>query len=341
MNPILDWGIHFIAGLQTSAPWLAAPARFFSFLGTEEFYLFLLPFLYWCVNVPLGLRVGVILTVSDSLNIFFKLVFHQPRPYWVSDKVRVIHAETSYGLPSGHAQHAMSVWGTMAAWVKGWLRWLIAALIFLIGYSRIVLAVHFPTDVLAGWLIGGVILWSFLKWETAVMAWFNRFTLAQKISLAFAASMLLLIISLAGLAFLPPADPLQWEITAGRAISLAPGQSAIHPRGTTGMIGVAGTFFGLVAGAILIFQRGGFDAAGKWSKRALRFGVGIIGLAILWFGLRKLFPHDASLVSQVLRYLRYAVTSFYVAYGAPWVFIKLGLQNSAGVPEQSGAQIRN
>ena len=341
MNPILDWGIHFIAGLQTSAPWLAAPARFFSFLGTEEFYLFLLPFLYWCVNVPLGLRVGVILTVSDSLNIFFKLVFHQPRPYWVSDKVRVIHAETSYGLPSGHAQHAMSVWGTMAAWVKGWLRWLIAALIFLIGYSRIVLAVHFPTDVLAGWLIGGVILWSFLKWETAVMAWFNRFTLAQKIGLAFAASMLLLIISLAGLAFLPPADPLQWEITAGRAISLAPGQSPIHPRGTTGMIGVAGTFFGLVAGAILIFQRGGFDAAGKWSKRALRFGVAIIGLAILWFGLRKLFPHDASLVSQVLRYLRYAVTSFYVAYGAPWVFIKLGLQNSAGVPEQSGAQIRN
>jgi membrane-associated phospholipid phosphatase len=341
MNPILDWGIHFIAGLQTSAPWLAAPARFFSFLGTEEFYLFLLPFLYWCVNVPLGLRVGVILTVSDSLNIFFKLVFHQPRPYWVSDKVRVIHAETSYGLPSGHAQHAMSVWGTMAAWVKGWLRWLIAALIFLIGYSRIVLAVHFPTDVLVGWLIGGVILWSFLKWETAVMAWFNRFTLVQKIGLAFAASMLLLIISLAGLAFLPPADPLQWEITAGRAISLAPGRSAIHPRGTTGMIGVAGTFFGLVAGAILIFQRGGFDAAGKWSKRALRFGVGIIGLAILWFGLRKLFPHDASLVSQVLRYLRYAVTSFYVAYGAPWVFIKLGLQNSAGVPEQSGAQIRN
>ena len=28
MNPILDWGINFIAGLQTSAPWLATPARF-------------------------------------------------------------------------------------------------------------------------------------------------------------------------------------------------------------------------------------------------------------------------------------------------------------------------
>ena len=333
MNSILDWGIHFIVGLQTSAPWLAVPSRFFSFLGTEEFYLFILPFLYWCVDVRLGLRVGIILSVSDTLNTFFKFVFHQPRPYWVSDKVRAIQAGGSYGLPSGHAQHAMAVWGTVAAWGKDWLRWLMAALIFLIGYSRIVLAVHFPTDVLAGWLIGGVMLWAFLSWETSVMAWFNRFTLAQKIGLAFAASMLLLVISLAGLAFVPPADPPQWEVTAARAFSLAPGQSAVHPRGTTGMVGVAGTFFGLVAGTILIFQRGGFDARGKWSKRAGRFALGMIGVVILWLGLRMVFPRDVSLVSQVLRYLRCTLTGLWVAYAAPMMFVRLGLQNSTEAPE--------
>jgi membrane-associated phospholipid phosphatase len=334
MNPILNWGIHFIAGLQTSAPWLVASSQFFSFLGTEEFYLVILPFLYWCVDVRLGLRVGVILTVSDILNIFFKLVFHQPRPYWVSDKVRVINAEASYGIPSGHAQHAMAVWGTMAAWLKGWLRWLTVTLIFLIGFSRIVLAVHFPTDVLAGWLIGGLILWTFLKWEAAVMAWFNRFTLAQKIGLVFAASVLLLIVSLAGLAFVPPADPPEWEINAARAFSLAPGQAAIHPRVTAGAVGVAGTFFGLVVGAILIFQRGGFDARGMWWKRGLRFAVGLIGVAILWWGLRKVFPRDVSPVSQMLRYVRYGLLGVWVTYGAPWVFIKLGLQDAAKVPEQ-------
>ncbi len=334
MNPILDWGIHFIAELQTSAPWLVAPARFFSFLGTEEFYLFMMPFLYWCVDLRLGLRFGVILTVSDSLNIFFKLAFHQPRPFWVSDRVRALSGEGSYGLPSGHAQHAMTVWGTMAAATKGWLRWLMAALIFLIGYSRIVLAVHFPTDVLAGWLIGALILWAFLKRESAVMDWFNGFALAQKIGLAFAASMLLLIICVAGLAFVPPADPSQWEIIAGRALSLAPGQSVLHTHSTTGMFGVAGTFFGLAAGAILMFHRGAFDARGTWWKRVLRFVLGMIGLVILWLGLRSVLPRDVSLASQVLRYLRYAVTSFWVAYAAPWVFIKLGLQNTAKVPEQ-------
>jgi len=319
MNAILDWGIHFIAGLQTSAPWLEAPSRFFSFLGTEKFYLFLLPFLYWCVNVRLGLRVGVILSLSDCLNTFFKFLFHQPRPYWVSDKVRMIQAEVSYGLPSGHAQHAVAVWGTAAARGKGWLRWLMTVLIFLIGFSRIALAVHFPTDVLAGWLIGGVILWAFVKWETAVMSWFNRFRLPQKIGLAFAASILLIIISLAGLAFVPPVDPSQWKADVARAFSLAPGRAA------AGAVGVAGTFFGLATGAILIFRRGGFDARGPWAKRALRFVSGMIGVIILWLGLTMILPRDESFVSQGLRYVRYSLTGFWVAYAAPWVFIKLGL----------------
>ena len=202
-------------------------------------------------------------------------------------------------------------------------------LVFLIGLSRIALAVHFPTDVLAGWLIGGLILWALLKWEASVMARFNRFTVAQKIGLAFAVSILLLTIALIGLAFLPAADPSQWEITAERAFPPTLGRSAIHPRVATGMFGVAGTFFGLVAGAILILQRGGFDARGAWWKRSLRFLLGLIGLMILWFGLRKLFPRDGSLISQVLLYLRCALTGFWVARVAPWVFIKLGLQNTA------------
>jgi membrane-associated phospholipid phosphatase len=333
MNPILDWGIDFIAGLQASAPWLEAPSRFFSFLGTEKFYLFLLPFLYWCVDVRLGLRVGIILTLSDSLNTFFKFVFHQPRPYWVNDSLRVTRTEASYGLPSGHAQHAVTVWGTVAAWGKGWLRWLMAILIFLIGFSRIALAVHFPTDVLAGWLIGGFILWAFLKWESAMIAWFNPFTLSQKIGLAFASSILLIILSLAGLAFVPPVDPTQWNTDIERAFSLALGQAAIRLRVTIGAVSVAGTFFGLVAGAILTFHRGKWDAGGTWSKRAFRLVLGMIGVIILWLGLTTVFPRDASLMSQGLRYLRCALTGLWVTYLAPSIFIKLGLQDTAKVPE--------
>ncbi len=325
MDPILNWGIDLIAGLQGSAPWLEAASRFFSFLGTEKFYLFLLPFLYWCVDVRLGLRIGVILSASDCLNIFFKFLFHQPRPYWVSDRVRVIQPEVSYGLPSGHAQHAVTVWGTVAMKGKGWLRWLMGILIFLIGFSRIVLAVHFPTDVLAGWLIGSVILWAFLRWEATVIAWFNLLTWSQKIGLAFVASILLIILALAGLAFVPPVEPSQWKADAARAFSLALDHAAIRLRATTGAVSVGGTFFGLVVGAILIFRRGGFDARGAWPKRTLRFGVGMVGVVILWVGLTMVFPRDASFMSQGLRYFRCALTGFWVAYLAPSLFIRLGL----------------
>ena len=80
---------------------------------------------------------------------------------------------------------------------------------------------------------------------------------------------------------------------------------------------------------ILLFHHGGNDVRLKprrkaW-KLAVRFVIGVIGVAILWLGLRMVFPRDASLVSQVLRYARYVVTGFWVAYGAPWVFIRLKL----------------
>lgn len=325
MNPILEWGINLIAGIQAAAPWLRGPMTFFSFLGNEEFFILFLPLWYWCVDARLGLRVGIILSASSSVNTFFKLAFHAPRPYWVSTQVQAMSSEPSYGLPSGHAQSATAIWGTVGAAGPGWLRWAMIALIFLIGFSRIVLAVHFPTDVLLGWLIGALLLWAFLRWEAPVLAWFNRRTLGQKIGFAFAVSILLIAIALAGSAFLPPTDPPEWEATAARAYPPAPGEPAINPRDIGGTVGIAGVFFGLVAGATLLFHQTNFDAKSEWWKRLLRYVLGAVGVGIIWMGLRLVLPRDASLVSQVLRYLRYALAGFWMGYGAPWVFIKLKL----------------
>lgn len=69
-----------------------------------------------------------------------------------------------YSFPSGHATGAAAV-GMLCAWMLS--RWVVrrwglqvavwavtAALVILIGFSRVYLAVHFPTDVLAGWFLG-------------------------------------------------------------------------------------------------------------------------------------------------------------------------------------------
>ena len=74
-----------------------------------------MPALYWCIDARLGLRVGMILLLSNGLNAVLKLAFHTPRPYWVDARVTGFAAESSFGLPSGHAQSAASVWGLLAS----------------------------------------------------------------------------------------------------------------------------------------------------------------------------------------------------------------------------------
>jgi len=127
METILNVGINWIVALQSLGGWLTLPMKFFSSLGTEEFYMLVLPVLYWCINSSLGTQVAFILMISGGVNEAFKMAFHGPRPYWYSSQVEGLAAETSFGVPSGHAQNAISVWGIMAAGIRKWWAWLLAS----------------------------------------------------------------------------------------------------------------------------------------------------------------------------------------------------------------------
>ena len=149
MQTLIDLGIFFIIALQSMGDWLIIPMNFFSQLGRVEFFLLFLPLVYWSVNSALGIRIGFILMASDIFNYAGKLLFAGPRPYWVSSRVRGLWIETSFGIPSGHAQHAVSVWGTVAAYIgKTWTWAVLLALAFFIGFSRLYLGAHFPHDVI-------------------------------------------------------------------------------------------------------------------------------------------------------------------------------------------------
>lgn len=94
MNPIYESGIQFIQALQTMSPTLDSLMKYISFLGTIQFYLILISFLYWVVSVPLGFRALLLLIGTDFLGIFFKQLLHQPRPSWVSwREIEVIAGE--------------------------------------------------------------------------------------------------------------------------------------------------------------------------------------------------------------------------------------------------------
>ncbi|MBV9467811.1 MAG: phosphatase PAP2 family protein, partial [Abitibacteriaceae bacterium] len=164
METVWQSGIRIIIFLQSVGHWPRPLMLFFSFLGTEYFYLLIMPALLWCVDARLGVRLGILFLLSASFNSILKLVFHAPRPFWLERKAGGFEFESSFGIPSGHAQNSMAVWGFLAAKQRVGKVWA-AVIIFLIGLSRLYLGVHFPTDVLAGWVIGGALLWAFLRYE--------------------------------------------------------------------------------------------------------------------------------------------------------------------------------
>ncbi len=107
MNPILDWGINLIAGLQASIPWLRGSMTFLSFLGNEEFFILFLPLLYWCVDARLGLRVGVILSASGSVNTFFKLIDNSRQAVYGYDQRLEVFCSAGVAMAGNEAENTV------------------------------------------------------------------------------------------------------------------------------------------------------------------------------------------------------------------------------------------
>lgn len=321
MDFLIPFGVNWIIAIQSLGAWLEVPMKFFSFLGTENFFLLILPLIYWCIDANLGIRVGFILLTSNFVNEIFKLMFAGPRPYWVSAKVIPFSAESSFGVPSGHAQNAVGVWGMIASGVRKRWAWGIAiALAFLIGFSRWYLGVHFPHDVFLGWLLGGILLWAFMQFWNPVEAWLKQQALGSQIFIAFIVSLIVIVLGAVSVGRLDGYTfPAEWRDNALRAGSLP------APVSIESFITSAGTLFGLAAGVAWLAARGGYQASGPVEKRALRFVVGLIGVMILWRGLALFLPDNADLISYIFRYLRYTLVGFWVSGGAPWLFFRFKL----------------
>jgi membrane-associated phospholipid phosphatase len=325
VETILNIGITWNIFFQHLGSWLKTPMETFSYFGNEQFFLILLPALYWCVETSIGLRVGLILLLTTSVNDGLKLALHGPRPYWISTDVIGYASETSFGAPSGHAQIAVGVWGMLAASLRKWWGWLIAILIiFLIGVSRIYLGVHFPHDVILGWLIGAFLLWLVLCFWKPVAKRIRKMSLWQQILGAFLNSLVLILFSLIPYFWLKITNwqpPQTWIEYGKQAMTIS------------GAFTTAGTLFGLLAGLAWFNRQGGFRAEGPIWTRVLRFLLGAVGILVFYVGLDVLFglltPEREALFPFILRYIRYTLVGAWVSAGAPWVFVKLKLAGRA------------
>lgn len=110
---------------------------------------------------------------AGLVNVLLKLIFERPRP----DLWEQIVLEGSFSFPSGHAMASSSI--ALSCIIVSWrTKWRMPVLfvsvvyIVLIGVSRLYLGVHYPSDVIGGWLAS-------LGWVSLVFYLVGKFLLVR------------------------------------------------------------------------------------------------------------------------------------------------------------------
>jgi membrane-associated phospholipid phosphatase len=159
----LEEQLQFVRVVQEfRGPFVDVFFRFLNFFDSGEYFSALNAFIWIGLSWRWGARLGYLFIVNGIINHLMKGAFEMPRPFFLDPTLAMVKAG-SYGFPSGAAQMSMLLAGLLIyAWKSPWA-WPSATLyLLLISFSRIFLGVHFPIDLLGGWVLGLLLLGAFV-----------------------------------------------------------------------------------------------------------------------------------------------------------------------------------
>ena len=150
----------YMGDIQMS--WLVKIMQYITVLGNSLFYpgLSIIVYAYLVFKKRRIEGAFLYLSLFSAWGImeYLKRIFERARPMGEH-----LTAATGFSFPSGHAMVSAAFYGFLAyllfSLVRGWGRSgavLLIVLVFLIGFSRVYLNVHYTSDVIAGWFLGAI-----------------------------------------------------------------------------------------------------------------------------------------------------------------------------------------
>lgn len=157
--------LEFIRHLQMlRGPLYDAFFQFLNFFDTPVYYSALVAFIWVGISWKWGVRLGMLLILNGILNGLAKSFFAVPRPLFYDPSLGLVKV-TGFSFPSGAAQASM-LFGALLLyyWKSRWAAPCATFYVCLISFSRVFLGVHFPIDLLGGWLLGLFLMAAFVHY---------------------------------------------------------------------------------------------------------------------------------------------------------------------------------
>lgn len=168
----MKWEVGIIEWMQSVQGSLGKTlGSIFAFIGGEMGLLVLLLIVMFCWKKEAGQKLVLVIAAVNAWLSMIKAVVLRPRPYVEypsrvealapanPDAAATDVVAQGYSFPSMHSGSVVASFFTLAREAKKKWFWILAiALMICVGVSRMATGNHYPTDVLAGWVLGFVVV---------------------------------------------------------------------------------------------------------------------------------------------------------------------------------------
>jgi membrane-associated phospholipid phosphatase len=151
-----------ILNLQKSSTAVLDFMNFISFPFHLKFYVIIVGILYY--EGLIDTNQTILLAMAQVINFIIKQIVRRKRPYMENDKIKNIEKLKLdyYSFPSGHTLNAFLLFYVLRH--NGLVNNYFKVIPYLVGISRVVLGVHYPTDVIAGGLLAKALILISSNW---------------------------------------------------------------------------------------------------------------------------------------------------------------------------------